>query len=402
MGFLKFLSGGGSGLIGGVLNAASSIFNGERNRKMQQEENEKDRQFNAEQAEISRNWQEQMYDTRESPQAQAQARKAAGLNPTEGVGSQSVGSSSTASASSSALPVAQPPSFEFISQLPLLSEQIKQAKSESAIKASEAEGQATLRAKERAELQGQLLANAREAFLNGTLEEWNNAQLSQIYADRDNKVISSQEAKARIANLEFVNRQAQAFEDAGGNTFMDESKLKESLASMHNSQAEYNRGLLSIENYLKDFKANNLQAGSDHYNQSVENLKAEHTNLQEQATKLSQENAIREITKTLSNFYGFDVSHLPPTLLYEAAEYYGDFIQQINRSEKYGIPLSDPSYKQQQAFSRLSGSIEQYRSKETHIVQSKTNAGSAGLNLGLLWGLLDIGANASAEISRTK
>lgn len=89
----------GGGIIGSAISTIGglidNIFNRRAERRAQEaqiKENEKNRQ-----------WQEQMWLEHESPQAQAQAMKEAGLNPAGNVSSQSVGSASTSS-----LPVSGP------------------------------------------------------------------------------------------------------------------------------------------------------------------------------------------------------------------------------------------------------------------------------------------------------
>lgn len=215
------------GLISGMFNFAGSAasnahlaYENEKNRDMQIQENQKDRDFNAEQSQISRDWQERMYQSYESPQAQAAQRMAAGLNPSEGVSSQSVGNSSTASSSSSALPPGRAMDFSAIADIPLIAAQLKNLKADTEKKKQEA-----LTEK------------------NRTTTEWFNSIIAETDANNRQAVIESQLAllKTQMDKGGFEAKEAQEryamlkeFRDSGGNTFQDASDNTQSQTALNN------------------------------------------------------------------------------------------------------------------------------------------------------------------------
>ena len=104
-----------SSIIGGAVNLLGSGLNfgsARKNREMQIQLNRENNQFNAEQAQIQRDWQEQMYAQYQSPQALAQQYEDAGFNKYLAMkgGAGSVGSGS--SASSAGTPTLQAPQFD--------------------------------------------------------------------------------------------------------------------------------------------------------------------------------------------------------------------------------------------------------------------------------------------------
>lgn len=84
-------------VVGSLISAASNVFSGAAQRKHEKEQQAQALKAQKEENEVNRQWQERMWEEHESPQAQVQDMKAAGLNPVGNVGSQSVGSASTSS-----------------------------------------------------------------------------------------------------------------------------------------------------------------------------------------------------------------------------------------------------------------------------------------------------------------
>lgn len=95
---------GGSGLLNGLLGAKSTSDANATNLKIARENN----LFNAEQAEINRQWQEYAYKKYQSPIAQVQQLREAGLNPALVYGEGSTGSFSGSAASASPSTPVQP------------------------------------------------------------------------------------------------------------------------------------------------------------------------------------------------------------------------------------------------------------------------------------------------------
>lgn len=226
--FLDFLTGGGSGLAGSIINGAVQLWQGKKNRDAQQAENAKDRAFNAEQAQVNRQWQEKMFELHESPAAQAQARAQAGLSPTEGISSQSVGSGSTASASSSSLPPAQAPNFgDAISQLPFIVQQYKQSKAQT--QGLELDNEIKLQ-----DYENRVLDNYRKAFENGNLEEVFKREMRLIDAQGDDYIAGAKLKDINRKNLSIAYANAKSALDDGINPVVDEhneSNLRQDLMS---------------------------------------------------------------------------------------------------------------------------------------------------------------------------
>lgn len=224
--FLDFLTGGGTGFVGSLVNAGVQLWQGKRNREEQQKENARDRAFNAEQAQVNRQWQEKMFNMYESPQAQAQARAQAGLNPTEGISSQSVGSGSTASASSSSLPPAQAPNFgDAISQLPFITQQYRQAKAQT--QALQLDNDLKVQ-----QYEANALDNYRKAFENGNLEEVYKREMRLIDAQADDYIAGANLKDINRKNLEIAYGNAKDAMDDGINPIVDEhneSTLRQDL-----------------------------------------------------------------------------------------------------------------------------------------------------------------------------
>lgn len=90
----------GSSLLGSASSTAASFVGGHQNFKRQRWLNEQQNQFNREEAEKARNWQESMYKKYNTVQAQAAQYRSAGINPYV------QGASGVASSAMSASPVA--------------------------------------------------------------------------------------------------------------------------------------------------------------------------------------------------------------------------------------------------------------------------------------------------------
>ena len=105
---IRFFDLGAAQLASGFVQAGVNMAGQAINARAQREENQKNRDFQMLENMRSRQWQEQMYNKYQSPEAQVQQRIQAGLNPyADGsVTSQSVGSASTHS-----LPAGIAPTF---------------------------------------------------------------------------------------------------------------------------------------------------------------------------------------------------------------------------------------------------------------------------------------------------
>ena len=115
-------------IILGIFALIGSIAFAARDRQDQKKANQEVMDFNAEEAEKSRDWQEEQYKKYESVAAQMQQRQQAGLNPNEGISSMSVGSGSTASTSANQISPLSKTDFSLFSQIPGMSTQVQQTK----------------------------------------------------------------------------------------------------------------------------------------------------------------------------------------------------------------------------------------------------------------------------------
>lgn len=106
----------GAAIVGGVSNLIGSGLNfgsAAKNRRMQIQLNRENNQFNAEQAQLQRDWQERMYNDYSSPGAMRRQYEEAGMNPYLAMSSGSAGSvGSGSSASSAGTPVLQAPMID--------------------------------------------------------------------------------------------------------------------------------------------------------------------------------------------------------------------------------------------------------------------------------------------------
>lgn len=220
-------------LLGNLFGAGAGIVNGVINRKAQQKENERDRQFNAEEAQKQRDWQERMYHENESPQAQVQQQLQAGLNPfANGASSQSVGSGSTASAGSSSLPSA-PPISDFIAGIPQAMLGIKQTKSE--IANTEADTQVKL-------------SQARTEWFNSIIAETDALNRQAII---DAEIAGLQETtgltRAQRKENEIRVKMLEEFRDNGGNTFQAEQDKLDLDMAISTMRAEFDKRLFHLD-----------------------------------------------------------------------------------------------------------------------------------------------------------
>lgn len=232
----------GGGIIGSVISGLFGNRQARLNRESQQAENQKERDFNAEQAELSRQWQEKMYNLHESPQAQAQALRQAGIALTDGIQNMSVGSASTASGGGSALPAAPSPWTGVgdaigagLSQLPFVKEQIKQAKLQTALQ----QEQLTQQISET--LIKQLEAANTPAMIDAALREAN---------ERVNGLVIDNKSKEHLREMNEIeaNKAREAY-DAGINERVDAHN--ESVARIKKIVSEIES--IGVDNEVKRF-----------------------------------------------------------------------------------------------------------------------------------------------------
>lgn len=280
------------GLFSSIIDGVFSLGN----RTAQQMENQIDRNYNTAQAQIQRDFQERVYQQYESPMAQVNQRKAAGLNALEGVSSQSVGSGSTASASSSPLPQVQI-SSAWMDQIPMMIQQMKGIKLDNTFK----EIQNDIALQEYITKQSDAIKAAIEADDYETAYQ---LQQDAVRADKDFKNASTEKIKAETQRRLMENDNYRKFKESGGNEFQDESNkvnaetksildLLDAKKTLINSQASYNSALKQTEDALRKGKVTsqdiaNLMASLKYkieskYGEAVANL--EYRDIKEQVTR---------------------------------------------------------------------------------------------------------------------
>lgn len=193
-----------------ALSLLGSLLTGGFNVWQQRKQNKEVQDFNSEEAEKNRQWQEDMYNKYESPLAQVLQRTQAGLNPSGNVTSQSVGTGSTASSGSSSLP-GIPDAFS------MLSSQMMQLKS---FKLDQSQKKATLD-KTKEETNSLILDNQMKALESGNREEWINLQIELLRADVDTKKWSADKLHAEAERAWDIANQSRKFTESGGNEFQD-------------------------------------------------------------------------------------------------------------------------------------------------------------------------------------
>lgn len=194
-------------LVGSLLTSGFSLWK-------QQKENKTTRDFNAEEAEKNRQWQEDMYNKYESPTAQVLQRMQAGLNPYADVTSQSVGTGSTASSGSSSLPGLSDP----FAQMPSMMMQLKSYRIEQEQK------QATLD-KTKEETRSITLDNQMKALEAGNREEWIRLEMELMREDARGRKASADKLEAEASRAWDIAYQSRHFTEAGGNEFEDAHQM---------------------------------------------------------------------------------------------------------------------------------------------------------------------------------
>ena len=251
--------------IGSFINllgsTASNIAQAEQNRlnrQFQQAENQKDRDFNAEQAELQRNWQEDIYQKYESPAAQVQQRIAAGLNPLEGVGSQSVGQGSTAHSSSSPLPVGAPLDFSAFSQMAMFAEDLKSKKLDNQAKEEQ--------------VKREQIDTWLKQFEQGNAEELYSKELAKLDNEIEKGGAEAESAKIQRDTLQLAYDEYKEARDSGINSRVDESRYKTSIVSLNNALSSLNE---EQQNRVKsEIKLINKQIRAQDLDNSIKQIEA--------------------------------------------------------------------------------------------------------------------------------
>ena len=217
------LTSAGGGILSSVVGGLVSMHN----QAKQAQENQKDREFNAAEAQKQRDFEEQMYRQYESPMAQVNQRKNAGLNALDGVGSQSVGSGSTASANSSPLPHAQI-STEWMAELPMMAQQLRSAKLQN-------ENQKTQNQIAVQELAIKTEEAIQMAIESGQYDEALRLKREELRASAEYKNASAKKLNQEAERLLMENDNYRNFKETGGNEFQDLSRLRQTEADLNES-----------------------------------------------------------------------------------------------------------------------------------------------------------------------
>ena len=245
-------SGGGgnfvTAIIGYLIEAIGGLIQGWRNRRAQRIENEKDRQFNAEQAEINRQWQEEQYKKYESVAAQMQQRQQAGLNPNEQIQAMSVGSGSTASSSSHSLPPISA-DFSLFSQIPSMIANLQLTKAETENIKQKTATERVEGMRKAVELNDYMAF--REYYLEGLKHDTKTKEFNMKEAEANARKAFDD---ARIAHVNANNAEGAAA--AGINPIIDGHNLTEAQIQHYMKQKEEADARirnLNVDTYAKEF-----------------------------------------------------------------------------------------------------------------------------------------------------
>lgn len=224
-------------LVLGATSTALGAVGQYKTNKQNAEENQKNRDFNATQSEISRNWEEQMYKENSSPQAQVQQRLAAGLNPFEQISSQKVGSSSTASA---------PSILSMLNPFPpdmgdSLSSQISDAPSKLMdFKLQKEDIETANKTQNLTDAQTQKTLNEalQIAIQNKNLPESIRLQQELLKSDINNKNKSAEKLEQEARRIVMDNEAFREARDAGVNHYLDEHDNVRQLINTSKAQMD--------------------------------------------------------------------------------------------------------------------------------------------------------------------
>lgn len=203
----------------------------------QSDANKKVMDFNAEEAEKNRQWQEEQYKKYESPAAQMQQRQQAGLTPFENISSMSVGSGATASSSANA---SMPYDFSLFSQMPGMIQQAKQTKLQNKLLEKQIEGEALNNETKTLEnIKLAVEANDYASYYSLVKES-----MTKGNALTDAQILESFE-KARAQTLD--NDMASKYVDEGGNVYTD----------------EHNESVARVAKIMNDIKNDNIRVKNE-------------------------------------------------------------------------------------------------------------------------------------------
>lgn len=285
-------------LVGSLLTSGFSLWK-------QQKENKTTRDFNAEEADKNRQWQEDMYNRYESPTAQVLQRMQAGLNPYADVTSQSVGTGSTASAGSSSLPGLSDP----FAQMPSMLMQLKSYRIEQEQK------EATLD-KTKEETRSITLDNQMKALEAGNRDEWIRLEMELMREDVRGRKSSADKLEAEASRAWDIAYQSRHFTEAGGNEFEDAhqmflaqlAKVKEDTTLTQTQRKIANHTLSLSQKFDEKFLQldyDERKTAVDEYLANSENRK-EFNQLSHDLYKEIQEKAKYELTEVREKLLAVD------------------------------------------------------------------------------------------------
>lgn len=255
----KFKNDNMSGWIGGVVTAGAGLVNG----IISAFQNRKLRKLQVQEAQKNRDWQEEMYNKYQSPQAQADQMAAAGMNPYAHTESpSSVGSGSTASISQGQPVDVYSPVAGAVTQIQdarLKAEQIKQMQQQT---------------------ESIFLDNVRKAFDNGNAAEVYKKQMEILESELRSKILTEQEFQTRVDMLQLEYDQRKDAADQGINSFVDDHN--ESVARVDQLFASVDKIRADI---INDSSRLDLESVRTYSDQVVDLAQASHINSQTDANE---------------------------------------------------------------------------------------------------------------------
>ena len=351
-------------VVTNVVSGIASFFSNKKTNSTNREINQENNEFNSEQAQVARNWQEQMYQNYESPTAQVQQRLQAGLNPFDGITSQAVGSASTASASSASpqIPFDFTSAFGDIGDKSLLYGQLKSQKLQNTYQENLNEQQATDLEIKKEQLNSSRYDNALKAVELGYKEQALEADIASAKAQAESNNWSAKKLQAEIDRIKLDYKMAEEAYNLGANPYTDAHETANQ--NIAESQARINDMVATLPYRLEDImsQVDLRDANISQLEASAELLRAEQTKLGIESDYLKLQYDNLALTTNASVWYGFDVTRLPPTLYRFCVAIYRD-VMNGHISPQEGKTLVRQKF-------------DTYMEKETHIVESTSSSRS--------------------------
>ena len=321
-------------VVSTVASGIASWFSNKKTNATNLEINQQNNEFNAEQAQVARNWQEQMYQNYESPSSQVQQRLQAGINPLDGITSQAVGSASTASASSASpqIPFDFTSAFGDIGNKSLLYGQLKSQKLQNTYQENLNEQQATDLDLKKEDLNSKRYDNALKAIELGYKDDALAAEIANAKAQAESLGWSSKRTEAEIERIKLDFKMAEEAYNNGANSYQDTHDIATADIAQKNAQTDLIKLQKDVEQfefglsklYTEDFMKLDLDQRKQEVKEYLDtaDVRVSIFNVQKAFTKLAVDDATRQ---AVENELKHRANKVLLTRLAESAEDGGSF-----------------------------------------------------------------------------